>query len=69
MKALLRAFTKGIKNVTADPKAAAATVKARDGLVNAELELHRLELAPDQTVPTPDARAAGFGDVNAAAWR
>ncbi len=65
VKAFLRAFTKGVKDVIADPKAATATVKERDGIVNADLELRRLKLALDQTVLTPDAKAEGFGDVNA----
>ncbi|MBK7529514.1 ABC transporter substrate-binding protein [Piscinibacter sp.] len=66
VKAFLRAFTKGVKDVIADPKAGVATVKERDGIVNADLELRRLKLALDQTVLTPDAKAEGFGDVNAA---
>ena len=65
VKAFLRAFTKGVKDVIADPKAATAAVKERDGIVNADLELRRLKLALDQTVLTPDAKAEGFGDVNA----
>jgi NitT/TauT family transport system substrate-binding protein len=63
VKAFLRAFTKGTKDVIADPKGAIATLKARDGLVNEELELRRLKLALDATVLTPDARAEGFGEV------
>jgi NitT/TauT family transport system substrate-binding protein len=63
VKAFLRAFTKGTKDVIADPQAAIATLKARDGLVNEELELRRLKLALDATVLTPDARAEGFGEV------
>jgi NitT/TauT family transport system substrate-binding protein len=65
VKAFLRAFTKGVKDVIADPKAATAAVKERDGIVNADLELRRLKLALDQTVLTADAKAEGFGDVNA----
>jgi len=64
VKAFLRAFTKGVKDVIADPKAGIATVKERDGIINAELELRRLQLALDQTVLTPDAKAEGFGEVN-----
>lgn len=64
VKGFLRAFTRGMKAVIADPKAAVATVKARDGIVNADLELRRLQLALDQTVLTPDAKAEGFGEVN-----
>ena len=63
VKAFLRAFSKGMKDVIADPKAAAATVKARDGIINEELELRRLRLALDATVLTPDAKAEGFGNV------
>jgi len=65
VKAFLRAFTKGTKEVIADPKAAIATLKARDGLVNEELELRRLKLALDATVLTADAKAEGFGEVRA----
>ena len=38
-------------------------MKARDGIVNEELELRRLKLALDATVLTPDAKAEGFGSV------
>ena len=65
VKAFLRAFTKGMKDVIADPKGAIATLKARDGLVNEELELRRLKLALDATVLTADAKAEGFGEVRA----
>ena len=63
VKAFLRAFTKGVKDVIADPKAAIATLKAKDGLVDAALEERRLKLALDATVLTPDARAEGFGNA------
>jgi NitT/TauT family transport system substrate-binding protein len=63
IKAFLRAFSKGMKEVIADPKGAIATVKARDGIINDELELRRLKLALEATVLTPDAKAEGFGDI------
>jgi len=63
VKAFLRAFTKGMKDVIADPKAAIASVKARDGIIDEALELRRLKLALDATVLTPDARAEGFGNA------
>ncbi|MEY4751176.1 MAG: hypothetical protein RIQ60_3390 [Pseudomonadota bacterium] len=63
IKAFLRAFSKGMKDVIADPTAAVATVKERDGIINAELEVRRLKLALDATVLTPDAKAEGFGEV------
>ena len=65
VKAFLRAFTKGTKDVIADPKGAIATLKARDGIINEELELRRLKLALDASVLTADARAEGFGEVRA----
>jgi NitT/TauT family transport system substrate-binding protein len=64
VKAFLRAFTKGMREVVADPKTAISYVKQRDGIVNEELELRRLKMALDYTVLTPDARAEGFGVVN-----
>jgi NitT/TauT family transport system substrate-binding protein len=54
VKAFLRAFTKGMRDVIADPKASIATVKARDGIIDAALEERRLRLALD-------ARTEGFG--------
>lgn len=65
VKAFLRAFSKGMKDVIADPKAGIATVKARDGIINEDLELRRLKLALDATVLTADAKAEGFGNVMA----
>ena len=65
VKAFLRAFSRGMKDVVADPKAGIATVKARDGIINEALELRRLNLCLDATVLTPDARAEGFGNVSA----
>ncbi len=49
--------------MVADPKAGVATVKARDGIINEELELRRLKLCLDATVLTPDAKAEGFGNA------
>ena len=63
VKAFLVAFTKGVKDVLAKPDAAIADVKARDGIINTELETRRLKMALDQVVNSPDARAEGFGQV------
>jgi NitT/TauT family transport system substrate-binding protein len=63
VKRFLKAFSKGVKDVVADPKAGIATVKARDGIINEDLELRRLRLALDATVLTPDAKAEGFGNA------
>jgi NitT/TauT family transport system substrate-binding protein len=64
VKAFLRAFTKGAKEVIANPAAAIAVVKERDGIVNTQLEERRLKLAIDSAVVTPDAKAEGFGEVS-----
>ena len=42
LKAFLSAFTKGAKDVIANPAAAIGDVKARDGIINVELETRRL---------------------------
>ena len=64
VKAFLAAFTKGAKEVIAKPEAAIADVKARDGIINTELETRRLKLAIDTVINSPDARAEGFGQIN-----
>ena len=64
IKAFLAAFTKGAKEVIADPAKAIETVKARDGIINVELETRRLKLAIDTVINSPNARAEGFGQVN-----
>ena len=64
IKSFLAAFTKGAKEVMANPAAAIADVKVRDGIINAELETHCLKLAIDSVINSPNARAEGFGQVN-----
>jgi NitT/TauT family transport system substrate-binding protein len=63
VKAFLAAFAKGAKSVMANPDASIAHVKARDGIINVDLEKRRLKLAIDAVVASPDARAEGFGQV------
>jgi NitT/TauT family transport system substrate-binding protein len=63
VKAFLAAFTKGAKDVITDPAKAIETVKARDGIINVELETRRLKLAIDTVINSPDARAEGFGQA------
>ena len=66
VKAFLAAFTKGAKDVITDPAKAIESVKARDGIINTELETRRLKLAIDTVINSADARAEGFGQVNGA---
>ena len=64
LKAFLSAFARGAKDVIANAAAAIADDKARDGIVNSELETRRLKLAIDTVINSPNARAEGFGQVN-----
>ncbi len=63
VKAFLTAFAKGAKEVMANPDPAIDYVKARDGIINVDLEKRRLRMAIDAVVASPDARAEGFGQV------
>ena len=63
VRAFLVAFAKGARETMADPAAAIAFVKARDGIINVELETRRLKLAIDSVINSADARAEGFGQV------
>lgn len=63
VKAFLAAFTKGAKEVVANPAAAIESVKARDGIINVALETRRLQLAIDTVINSSDARTEGFGKV------
>ena len=65
IRAFLKAFAKGAKEVMASPAASIAYVKERDGIVNTAMETRRLQLALDGVVNTSDARAEGFGQINA----
>jgi NitT/TauT family transport system substrate-binding protein len=64
VKAFLSAFVKGAKEVMANPDPAIEYVKARDGIINVDLEKRRLRMAIDSVIASPDARAEGFGAVN-----
>jgi NitT/TauT family transport system substrate-binding protein len=65
LKAFLRAFAKSAKEVIANSDAAIAVVKARDPIINEDLEKRRLRLAISSSVATADAKAEGFGQVRA----
>ena len=65
VKKFLSAFAKGAKEVIANPAQGIESVKARDGIVDSKLETRRLQLAIDTVINSADARADGFGAVNA----
>jgi NitT/TauT family transport system substrate-binding protein len=61
VRAFLSAFLKGAKEVIANPDPAIDFVKARDGIINVDLEKRRLRMCIDAVVASPDARSEGFG--------
>ena len=61
VRAFLKAFAKGAKEAIANPEAAIASLKAKDGLVNAPLEVKRLNLTIETAIDSQGARAEGFG--------
>lgn len=63
VRAFLKAFARGAKEVMANPDAAIEYVKQRDGIINVDLEKRRLRLAIDSVINSPDARAEGFGQA------
>jgi NitT/TauT family transport system substrate-binding protein len=60
----LRALTKGIREVVADPDGAIQYVKQRDPLIDEALEKRRLRLAIDTVIATPAFKSGGIGAVN-----
>ena len=63
IKAFLSAFAKGVNDVIKDPAQSIETVKARDGIINVELETRRLQLAIDTVINSASAREEGFGQI------
>jgi NitT/TauT family transport system substrate-binding protein len=64
IKAFLTAFSKGAKEVMANPDASVEYIKQRDGIINTDLEKRRLRMAINDVIASPDARVEGFGQVN-----
>jgi NitT/TauT family transport system substrate-binding protein len=64
IKAFLEAFTKGAKEVIANPDDSIQYVKQKDGIINVDLEKRRLRLAIKDAVATPDAKAETFGTLS-----
>ncbi len=62
--AFTRAINRAIRDTIADPKAAIAVLKDRDPLINADVELERLQIALVQVV-TAKTRKDGLSSVTA----
>jgi NitT/TauT family transport system substrate-binding protein len=61
VKGFLRGLCKGVKDVVSNPDSTIAYVKARDGLINEDLEKRRLRLAVEGVVNTAEAKKNGIG--------
>jgi NitT/TauT family transport system substrate-binding protein len=59
----VRASLAGLRDMLRDPKAAMASLKKRDPLLNDAVELERLQLILDRAMLTPFIKANGFATV------
>ncbi len=66
VRGFLRAMTKGLRDVLADPDASIRYVKERDALIDEALEKRRMRLAISSAIVTPTTKAEGVGDVKPA---
>jgi NitT/TauT family transport system substrate-binding protein len=64
ISAFLRALSKGIRDVVANPDDAIKYVKERDPLIDEALEKRRLRMAIDLVIATPEFKSNGIGGVN-----
>jgi NitT/TauT family transport system substrate-binding protein len=66
VKAFLRAYTKAVKETANDPVNAVLPVIQRNGGSSRDIELERLLIALKQNVLTPEVKANGLGEIDAA---
>jgi NitT/TauT family transport system substrate-binding protein len=69
VRGLLRAITRSVRDVVAEPEAAITAVLQRNEGARPEIELERLKMALDQYVMTPTVKANGFGGIDKARWQ
>jgi NitT/TauT family transport system substrate-binding protein len=63
LRKFVKATISGLRDASADPVTGVASLKSRDSLVNAPLEVDRFRLMLDQTMLTKEVRQKGFGTV------
>lgn len=63
VRAFLKAFARGAREGIANPEAAIASMKAKDGLVNVAQEVKRLKLTIETAIDSKGAREEGFGQL------
>jgi NitT/TauT family transport system substrate-binding protein len=66
VKAFLRAYTKAVKETVKDPVNAVLSVIQRNGGASRDIELERLLLALKVHMLTPEVKANGLGEIDAA---
>jgi NitT/TauT family transport system substrate-binding protein len=69
VRGLLRAITRSVREVVANPDAALASVLERADGARPEIELERLKMAVEHYVMTPYVKANGFGGINEGRWQ
>jgi len=65
VRGFLRALTRAVRDVLADPEGHIRYVKERDGVIDEATETQRLKLCIEGCINTEDARREGFGDIDA----
>ncbi|MET0606267.1 MAG: ABC transporter substrate-binding protein, partial [Beijerinckiaceae bacterium] len=68
VKAFLRALTRSIREVVADPAGAIESVMRRNDVARRDVEIERLRMAVDNYVITPWTKANGFGGIDPNRW-
>jgi len=63
VQGFLRAFTRGVREVVADPSGAATTLRKHDPMIDLNLENRRLRLALGGSVANAGTRMEGFGEA------
>jgi len=64
IRGFLRALARGWQDTLADPPAAIEVIKRREPLVDADIELQRLQMVIEQHFLTDEVRQNGFGAVD-----
>ena len=62
--AFVKGLNRAMKDIVADPKAAIGAIKARDPLINTDLETERLKLYVKELLLTPNVKTNGFSAVD-----
>ncbi len=68
VRGFLRALTKGIKDVVANPGEGAGFVIKRNDVAKIEVETERLKMTLDQNVVTPWVKTNGIGGIDKERW-